>query len=476
MRGRQPLDPQFGTLDAIDRLITAAQDRTMKVLLDYVPNHTSDQHPWFVESRSSRENAKRDWYIWRDAKPDGAAPNNWVSEFGGSAWCWDQHTGSYYYHAFLKEQPDLNWRNPEVREAMLGVLRFWFDRGVDGFRVDAIHQLFEDLQLRDNPPNPDWRDGLSPARRLTRTYSVDQPEVHEAIRAMRQVSDTYSDRLMIGEAYLPIDRLMRYYGVDLTGFHLPFNFHLISSAWNPTAIASLIEAYEAALPTGAWPNWVLGNHDRPRVASRIGRRQARIAAMLLLTLRGTPTIYQGEEIGMTDVPIPPERIQDPWERNVPGLGLGRDPVRTPMQWDAGPHAGFSSSEPWLPLDVDFETRNVAVLQNDPASILNLYRRLINLRRSHPALSIGHYVPVHADAHILAYERRHSQERHLVVLNFCDSKQSFPLSRATGNATILLSTDLDREGGHAGSHVELRPDEGVLIALHASDDTLSMASS
>jgi alpha-glucosidase len=323
------IDPAFGTLDDFDHLVAAAHERGLKVILDYVPNHSSDQHPWFIESRSSRNNPKRDWYIWRDPRPDGSPPNNWLSEFGGPAWTFDQATGQYYYHAYLREQPDLNWRNPDVREVMLDALRFWFERGVDGFRVDAIHQLIEDAALRDNPPDPEWQEGMSPARRVIRAHSMDQPEVHDAIRAMREVADRYDDRVLIGEAYLPIDRLMAYYGVDLTGFHLPFNFHLLSTPWKPADIAALIDRYEAALPRGAWPNWVLGNHDRSRVASRIGPEQARVAAMLLLTLRGTPTIYQGEEIGMLDVPIQPELVQDPWEKNVPGLGLGRDPVRTP---------------------------------------------------------------------------------------------------------------------------------------------------
>ena len=232
----------FGTLADFDRLIAAAHEWQLKVILDYVPNHTSDQHPWFVESRSSRDNPKRDWYVWRDPKPDGSRPNNWLSEFGGPAWTFDETTDQFFYHAYLKKQPDLNWRNKQVQDAMLQVLRFWFERGVDGFRVDAIHHLVEDEALSDNPPNPDWREGMSPARSVIRAHTMDQPEVHEAITAMRQVSDAYDGRVMIGEAYLPFDRLMAYYGVDLTGFHLPFNFHLISTPWNPTAIAALIEA------------------------------------------------------------------------------------------------------------------------------------------------------------------------------------------------------------------------------------------
>ena len=264
------VDPIFGSLADFDRLLAAAHAKGLRIILDFVPNHTSDQHPWFEESRSSRTNAKRDWYVWRAPRGDGGPPTNWLSEFGGPAWTLDAVTGEYYYHAYLKEQPDLNWRTPAVRAAMLDVLRFWFQRGVDGFRVDAIHQLIEDDRLRDNPPDANWRPGMSPARRLLRAYTMDQPEVHEAIAAMRQVADSFGDKVMIGEAYLPIDRLMAYYGVDLTGFQLPFNFHLMSTPWTPTAVAALIQAYERALPKGGWPNWVLGNHDRSRVASRLG--------------------------------------------------------------------------------------------------------------------------------------------------------------------------------------------------------------
>ena len=320
------IDPLFGDLATFDRLVAEAHRRGLKIILDYVPNHTSDRHPWFVEARASRQSPKRDWYVWRDARADGGPPNNWLSEFGGSAWSWDEATRQYYYHAFLSQQPDLNWRNGEVVAAMLDVLRFWMARGVDGFRVDAIHHLVEDAEFRDNPPNPLWRERMSPARRLLRANTTDHPETHDAIARMRRALDECSaDKLLIGEAYLPIDKLVTYYGANLDGFHLPFNFHLIATPWTPTAIAALVEAYEAKLPKGGWPNWVLGNHDRSRLASRIGSAQARVAAILLLTLRGTPTLYQGDEIGMRDVPIAPDQVHDPWEKNVPGLGLGRDP-------------------------------------------------------------------------------------------------------------------------------------------------------
>ncbi|MFL6796118.1 MAG: alpha-amylase family glycosyl hydrolase [Xanthobacteraceae bacterium] len=451
------IDPVYGTLADFDALVETAHGLGLRVILDYIPNHTSDQHPWFAESRRSTARHKRDWYIWRDPRPDGSEPTNWLSEFGGPAWTFDDTTGQYYYHAYLKQQPDLNWRNAEVREAMLRVLRYWLERGVDGFRVDAIHHLIESEKLVDNPVNPEWRPGMSPARRLLRVHTMDQPEVHEAIAAMRRLVDEYDDRLLIGEAYLPLERLMAYYGADLGGFHLPFNFQLISAPWQPTSIAALIEAYERALPKGAWPNWVLGNHDRSRVATRLGAAQARVAAMLLLTLRGTPTIYQGEEIGMTDVLIPPDAVQDPWERNVPGLELGRDPERTPMQWDAGKNAGFSGGQPWLPLSPEFGMVNVAEELREPRSMLWLYRKLLALRRATPALQVGTYREIAADESVLTFEREHEGTRCRVALNFSSAAQPLPPQ----DGVLLLSSNLDLTAGDTPPQ-QLRPHEGIVV--------------
>jgi alpha-glucosidase len=255
------IDPIFGTLDDVDRLLREAHGRGMRIILDLVPNHTSNRHPWFLESRSSRSNRKRDWYIWRDAKPDGGLPNNWTSNFGGSAWAWDEATQQYYYHAFLQEQPDLNWRNPEVRAALYAVMRFWLDRGVDGFRIDVLWHLIKDATFRDNPINPAYGAEQPDINRLLQLYSTDQPEVAQVVAEMRQVVDAYADRVLIGEIYLPIERLVTYYGENLSGVHLPFNFQLLFTAWKASSVAALIDAYERALPTGAWPNWVLGNHD-----------------------------------------------------------------------------------------------------------------------------------------------------------------------------------------------------------------------
>ena len=454
--------PMFGTLADFDELIQAAHGREVKVILDFVPNHSSDQHPWFIESRRSRDNPKRDWYIWRDPAPGGGPPNNWLSCFGGSAWELDRATGQYYYHAFLKEQPDLNWRNPAVVEAMMDVLRFWLERGVDGFRVDVLWHLIKDEEFRDNPPNPSWREGMDPFQQLVPVQTTDRPEVHGVVTRMRKLFDEYEDRVIIGEIYLPVERLVQYYGADLAGAHLPFNFQLISAQWDARHLEKLIHEYEAALPQGAWPNWVLGNHDQHRIASRVGAAQARVAAMLLLTLRGTPTLYYGDEIGMHDVEIPPGRVQDPFEKNVPGKGLGRDPERTPMQWSAGRHAGFSPAEPWLPIASDYARVNVEAQRDDPASILTLYKRLIGLRRGAAALEVGRFEPYEAEGDLLAYIRRAraGESDFLVALNLGPQPQR--LRSPPGR--IALSTCLDRGGERVSQTLELRADEGVIVRL------------
>jgi alpha-glucosidase len=454
--------PVFGTLPDFDELLADVHRRGMKLVLDFVPNHTSDQHRWFLESRSSRANPKRDWYIWRDAAPEGGPPNTWLSVFGGKAWQWDAHTGQYYYHAFLKEQPDLNWRNPEVRKAMYDVLRFWLGRGVDGFRIDVLWHLIKDDQFRNDPPNPGYRPGDAEHRRLLQRYSTDRPEIHELVAEIRSLFNEYEERVMIGEIYLPVERLVAYYGLERPGVHLPFNFQLIHAPWNACEIERMIVEYDRLVPEGEWPNWVLGNHDQHRIASRIGPQQARIAAMLLLTLRGTPTLYYGDEIGMADVAIPPDRIQDPAEKNEPGLGLGRDPERTPMQWTASSYAGFSTVEPWLPLAQDYRTKNVEALAHDPRSILTLYKRLIDLRRGRAALSIGAYRELICAGNVMVYERRHGSECMLVALNFGHDAERVELDKTSGR--IVLSTLLDRSDEPVSGKLELRPDEGVVVEL------------
>jgi len=345
---------------------------------------------------------------------------------------------------------------------MLGVLRFWLERGVDGFRVDVLWHLIKDEHFGDNPPNAAWREGMDPYQALVPVHTTDRPEVHDIVRKMRAVLDAYDERVLIGEIYLPVERLVQYYGVnpsgDLSGAHLPFNFQLLSAPWDGGHLARLIAEYERLLPAGAWPNWVLGNHDRPRIASRVGPAQARVAAILLLTLRGTPTLYYGDEICMQDVPIPPDQVQDPVERNVPGLGLGRDPVRTPMQWSAASQAEFTCGQPWLPLAANHRKANVAKQRDDPKSMLALYTRLIALRRGAPALQVGRFDLVETASDVLAYLRGGT---FLVALNLGAQPQRVELVRG---GTVVLSTHLDRAEERVAGTLQLRPDEGLIVRL------------
>ncbi|MGF6612823.1 alpha-glucosidase [Paraburkholderia sp. WSM4175] len=456
------IDPIFGTLDGFKQLMGHAHRLGLKVLLDFVPNHSSSRHPWFEESRSSRDNPKRDWYLWRDPAPDGGPPNNWLSRMGGSAWEWDEVTGQYYYHAFLREQPDLNWRNPQVRRAMDQVLRFWLDRGVDGFRVDVLWLLIKDAQFRDNPPNPGYRPGEPEHHRLLQSYTEDQPEVHEIVRSMRATLDEYGERVLIGEIYLTVPQLVKYYGVNGDGAHMPFNFQLLNARWDAENIARMIRDYDIALPEYGWPNWVLGNHDNPRVASRVGAAQARVAAVLLLTLRGTPTLYYGDEIGMTDGHIASDEIQDPAELRQPGICQGRDPERTPMQWDGSlANAGFTDGKPWLPIATATSVREQ---DGDMSSMLSLYRRLLSLRRSNAALVQGTIENVVADGDVLTYERRYGNQRLFIALNM--GVEDATVQSRPG--TVLLSTVSTRIGETfvQGANL-LAASEAVIVILTRS---------
>ncbi len=463
------IHPMFGTLEIFDRLVAEAHRRDIKVIVDYVPNHTSDQHPWFIEASSSRTNPRRDWYIWRDPQPDGSPPNNWGSFFGGPAWTFHEPTGQYYMHQFLKEQPELNWRNPVVREAMFDVLRFWLDRGVDGFRMDVVGLILKDEQLRDNPPNPNAAHNLPEndiAGRFLMVHNMDQDEVHGIMREFRQLLDGYGQRngrnyVAIGELWGPLDRWVRYYGEKGDGLHLPFNFRLMDEGeWNAQVMRQLVDDLERALPSFAWPNYVLGNHDRMRLATRFGgEKQARLAAMMLLTLRGTPTLYYGDEIGLENGRIPPEMLQDPQGINL-GPERTRDVARTPMQWDITSFSGFSNVEPWLPVSPDYEKRNVAAQTAVSTSILNLHRRLLWLRHESDALSLGEYRPVDGNADCYNYWRAAGEEQLLIALNFSAERQFISVP-GLGDGRILLSTHLDRTETIMGTF-QLRPFEGLII--------------
>jgi alpha-glucosidase len=465
--------PMFGTLADFDALVAGAHRCGMHIIVDFVPNHTSDQHPWFQESRSSHDNPKHDWYVWANGKLGGGPPNNWLSNFGGGAWEWDATRGQYYLHSFVKEQPDLNWRNPAVKAAMLDNMRFWLERGVDGFRLDVPNLVMKDPEMRDNPLNPAIPPGTVPAREYDAQLHIhdhSHPDIHDVYREMRRLLDEYSaerPRMAVGEIHefdWPV--WASYYGEQGDELHMPFNFGLLNVPWTAQAVRNVVDGVEAALHPGDWPNYVLGNHDTHRIASRVGAGQARVAMMLLLTLRGTPTMYNGEEIGMHDVDIPPDLIQDPWELNVPGLGLGRDPERTPMQWDAGPNAGFCPPDvtPWLPIAEDYRQINVASELGDPHSFLTLTRRLLALRRESDALHSGMYRPVDLHtAQCFAYLREGDGRRFLVALNFTGEGCTLHLADI-GPGTLRLSTHLDRDGDIDLSNLALRADEGCLIEL------------
>ncbi len=455
------IDPLFGTLDDFAALVAEAHRLGLKVMLDYVPNHTSDEHAWFQEALRGKDSSKRDWYVWRDPAPGGGLPNNWKSFFGGPAWTLDPASGQYYLHQFLPTQPDLNWRNPVVRQAMFDVLRFWMKRGVDGFRVDVIWLLAEDERFLDEPANPDWKPGEVEHNSVLHVYTQDQPETHQYIREMRQVLDEFDDRMMVGEIYLPLDQLLPYAGTpDAPMVHLPFNFHLIQLPWDAHAIREFADRYDAASrAAGAWPNWVLGNHDQHRFKSRVGAAQYRVAQTLLLTLRGTPTVYYGDEIGMQDVPIPFEQMVDPAGLQQPDSpAAGRDPERTPMQWDASPNAGFTSAQarPWLPLAGDAAEINVAAQEADPRSDLNYFRALTRLRADFPALVRGEYRSLDTEFDdVLAFERTTATEQLVVLLNFG------PLARELGSL-VSGSTLLSSLGDQPEAAAPLRPNEARII--------------
>ncbi len=444
------VDPTFGSLADFDELLGQAHERGIRVIVDLVPNHTSDQHPWFRQSRSSRDDPKRDWYVWADARPDGSPPNAWRSVFQrvGPAWTWDEATRQYYFHLFLPQQPDLDWWNPAVRDAMDGVMRFWLDRGVDGFRVDVAAALLHDRQLREQPPS------RRAHRRWPRPWGL--PEVHEIHRHWRRLLDAYGDRMAVGEVTNdPAKGLVRYYGAG-DELHLSFYFHFMLQPWSATGFRRAVGDLERLLPPGTWPNYTLSNHDRPRAASRYGLERAPLAAMMLLTLRGTPFLYYGEEIGMTDVPIPPERVIDV---------DGRDPERTPMQWESGPGAGLTTAQPWLPIAPDADHVNVAAQASDTASMFSLYRRLIWYRKRSAALRRGLYRPLRTRGSLYAFLREEGDEHLLVALNFGVDAVDLATRRLPDRGVLDVSTDSARPTGPVSLRpLTLAPNEGVVVRL------------
>ena len=468
------VDPIFGTMDDFDGLLADAHALGLKVIIDWVPNHSSDRHPWFVDARSSRSSAHRNWYFWRDRRPDGKPPNNWVSAFDLTAptWTLDDESDQWYLHLFEPGQPDLNWDEPDVVAAMHDVLRFWLDRGVDGFRADAIPCIGKDPALADDP---DGRVGIP------HCVFIDEPVTHERLRSIRALVDSYGDRVIVGEIFLfSTDAVATYYGAG-DELHLCFNFPPLFAPWKASAWSKCLErTFRALDPRHAWPTWVLSNHDNPRPRTRYdfgaavggedgaersarSEARARAAAVLLLTLRGTPFLYQGDELGLQDAAVPEDRVVDPG---------GRDGCRAPIPWDESDDHGWptdTGSAAWLPFSPDPEARNHATLRRDPSSILHLYRRLLELRRSTPALVVGEQTALELPEGILGFRRTHLDSVCTVLINFTGQpvdvgetwSSAAPGDAPTDATTVAVSSDGVGEGRQFEGR--LAPDQAVVVA-------------
>jgi alpha-glucosidase len=454
------IDPSFGTLADFDVLVAEADRRGIRILMDLVPNHTSTEHPWFLASRSSRDDPKRDWYVWADPKPDGSPPNNWVSSFFGPAWTLDAATGQYYLQNFLAEQADLNWWNDEVRDEFDRILRFWFDRGVAGFRIDVAHMVVKDKDLRDNPPATEDDSILEQLRGQRPVYTENQPEVHDVHRRFRAIADSYDPpRLLVGETFTPrLEDVMPYYGTG-DELNLAFNIPFVQLPLEAAALRGVIERTEALIPDGCTPVWTGSNHDVPRFPTRWAENdpdKARCALMMLLTLRGCVFLYEGDEIGMVDTPLTKEQMRDPVSiQYFPAYT--RDGARTPMQWANAPGGGFTDAgvEPWLPFG-DLAT-NVEDQRRDPDSFLSLCRDLIGLRDALPDLKVGAYASAPSPDGVLAYERG---ERTLVALNF--GTDAATVDRVTG--VVRVGTRRSRDSEQVQGALTLAPGEGAVVLL------------
>jgi alpha-glucosidase len=453
--------PDLGTMAEFDVLVTEAARRRIRVLLDLVPNHTSEQHPWFVAARSSRRSPWRDWYVWADGRPDGGPPNNWVSSFGGPAWTWDEDSGQYYLHNHLSEQPDLNWWNPEVRQAFDEILRFWFDRGVAGFRIDVCNIIIKDALLRDNPPATEDDDFEAQLFGQRPVYNGNRPEVHEVIAHWRRLSDSVDPpRILIGETPVTVEALAPYYGDGADELHLAFNFPFITAPFDADALRSVVEETEAGLPPGAWPAWTGSNHDMSRFSSRWADddpRKIRAALVMLLSLRGTPVLYQGDEIGLGDRPVAHEEMRDPLGVRYWPAYAGRDAMRTPLPWRRGPGGGFTApgTVPWLPLG-EIGEANVEDQRSDPSSVLHLARDLIALRRRTPDLQRGAYATIPSPPRSWVWRRGDGV---VVAVNLSDDEAT--LDAFAGD--VLIGTDRRRDAATVPGRVTLAPWEAVVVA-------------
>ncbi len=459
--------PQYGTMQDFETLLTQAHKRNVRIILDLVLNHTSDQHPWFIESKSSRDNRYRDYYIWKDPKKNGAPPNNWLSVFGGSGWEFDAHTGQYYFHHFFKEQPDLNWRNPTVRKELIDVFRFWLDKGVDGFRLDVFSAYFKDADFRDNPKK---LIGLRKYDRMIHLYDADRPEMLPLLQEIRALLNRYPERYAVGETFIAtFSKAAGYCGDDL--LHAAFSFDkFMNGRWKAKRFLRAIQKWESALEGKCWPNYVLNNHDVKRSATRFGQgeddERLKVAITLLLTLRGTPFLYYGEEIGMRESRFKKSEILDPVGKFYYPFYKGRDGCRTPMQWDASEHAGFSTVKPWLPVHPDYLERNVSAQQKDDRSLLAFYKKLMNLRKRHAALMQGDFsLAPHCPANTLIYFRSAAGERLMIALNFDGRSKKIALPAQDANQYELLLSSMEGKLQRvAGDDYLLSGNEAAIFAI------------
>jgi alpha-glucosidase len=459
------IDPMYGTLADFDVLASEAKKRNIHIILDFVVNHSSDQHPWFLDSKSSRTSAHRDWYIWRDGKGPGEPPNNWMSTFGGSAWKFDPNTNQYYYHYFYAEQPDLNWRNPAVKDAMFDATRWWYDRGVAGFRLDAVDTLFEDPNLTNNPIEHPGKNAFGDPFEQNK-YNTKLPEVHDVLRGLRKVADEHN-AVLIGETWTAdIAELNQYYGQGNNELQLPMDFLFTKvDKLSPAEFRKQIAAVNAA---SGWPTFVISNHDIVRSYDRYGDGKhndeiAKLMGALYLTLRGTPIMYYGEEIGMkTTPPTRKEDVKDPIGRTGWPKEKGRDGERTPMQWDDSQNAGFTKGTPWLPVPPTYKTHNVAEESKDPNSVLEFYKKVLKLRHTNSALLDGSYAAVNqSDANVLSYVRVYKDQGVVVALNMSDAPQKVKLELKGNGFSSAKSLVATGKSGANGDEVSLEP-YGVFI--------------
>ncbi len=469
------IDPLFGTLEDFKELVTKAHERGVKVMLDFVPNHSSNEHPWFLEAKSSRDNPKRDYYTWADPKPDGSPPNNWLSIFGGSAWEWDETTRQYYLHTFLKEQPDLNWDNPAVRREMQNVLKFWFELGVDGIRADAVRWISKDAHLRDDPRNTAYQAGNAQLAgggggdefgSLLHVHSRFGPKLFDYLREMTDVVEAYPDRIMIFEDYpdeifTTRDQYLGFYGVN-PRVSMPFNFEGIGKPFDAEEYRRFITEFQGMLnPDEHTPVYCFGNHDQHRLVSRVGREQARVVAVMQLALPGLPVVYYGDELGMANGVIKPEQEQDPLNKIKPGLGQGRDPERTPMQWDASATAGFSTGQPWLPLAAGHKACNVDMESTDPDSFFAMYQKLLRVRDTYDIFHKGDYETFgEADPNLYVFSRRLGEEHVFVVLNMSKKKRKFTLPH--GGKVLAASHPAAKPTVGKDGTIKLKGFEAVIV--------------